>query len=190
MQQATIAGLAVLDRMPDPDPHGVFALIRQRVEQRNFAAWERLGTTPEVQSPSELYARARLAMIAGERQRVLQIRAGGTVASDVVAEVLAMLDVEESMLDSAVQTRVELHEGQRVDESRQSDQCVDLDAAPAVAPVADPVCAECLANGSMWVALRLCLACGQVGCCDSSPSQHHCPLGVDRPPGDAVDRAR
>ena len=26
--------------------------------------------------------------------------------------------------------------------------------------------------GSRWVHLRLCLTCGHVGCCDSSPSQH------------------
>ena len=33
-------------------------------------------------------------------------------------------------------------------------------------------CPECLAAGSHPVQLRLCLVCGQVGCCDSSPYQH------------------
>jgi uncharacterized UBP type Zn finger protein len=33
-------------------------------------------------------------------------------------------------------------------------------------------CAECLAAGSHPVQLRLCLVCGHVGCCDSSPRQH------------------
>jgi hypothetical protein len=33
-------------------------------------------------------------------------------------------------------------------------------------------CEECLAMGSPWVHLRLCLACGHVGCCDSSPNKH------------------
>ncbi len=33
-------------------------------------------------------------------------------------------------------------------------------------------CAECLASHSVWVHLRLCLACGHVGCCDSSPNRH------------------
>jgi CPA1 family monovalent cation:H+ antiporter len=33
-------------------------------------------------------------------------------------------------------------------------------------------CEECLAEGGRWVHLRLCLACGHVGCCDSSPSRH------------------
>jgi uncharacterized UBP type Zn finger protein len=35
-----------------------------------------------------------------------------------------------------------------------------------------PGCAECLASGSRWVHLRLCLSCGHVGCCDSSPNRH------------------
>jgi uncharacterized UBP type Zn finger protein len=33
-------------------------------------------------------------------------------------------------------------------------------------------CAECIAIGSRWVHLRMCLICGYVGCCDSSPNQH------------------
>lgn len=33
-------------------------------------------------------------------------------------------------------------------------------------------CAECLASGSRWVHLRICLSCGHVGCCDSSPGKH------------------
>ena len=33
-------------------------------------------------------------------------------------------------------------------------------------------CEECLAMGSRWVHLRLCLACGHVGCCDNSPNRH------------------
>lgn len=33
-------------------------------------------------------------------------------------------------------------------------------------------CEECLKMGSEWVHLRLCLTCGHVGCCDSSPGRH------------------
>jgi hypothetical protein len=33
-------------------------------------------------------------------------------------------------------------------------------------------CEECLRTGSQWVHLRLCLTCGHVGCCDSSPNRH------------------
>jgi uncharacterized UBP type Zn finger protein len=33
-------------------------------------------------------------------------------------------------------------------------------------------CQECLKSGGDWVHLRLCLACGHVGCCDNSPGRH------------------
>jgi uncharacterized UBP type Zn finger protein len=33
-------------------------------------------------------------------------------------------------------------------------------------------CEECLARGDGWVHLRICLECGKVGCCDSSPNRH------------------
>jgi uncharacterized UBP type Zn finger protein len=35
-----------------------------------------------------------------------------------------------------------------------------------------PGCKECLEMGSRWVHLRICLSCGHVGCCDSSPNRH------------------
>lgn len=33
-------------------------------------------------------------------------------------------------------------------------------------------CVDCLAIGGQWVHLRICLTCGHVGCCDSSPNRH------------------
>ena len=37
----------------------------------------------------------------------------------------------------------------------------------------EPVCEDCVRAGqSDWVSLRLCLTCGHVGCCDSSPGHH------------------
>ena len=33
-------------------------------------------------------------------------------------------------------------------------------------------CIECSATDGWWFHLRRCAACGHVGCCDSSPSQH------------------
>ena len=34
------------------------------------------------------------------------------------------------------------------------------------------VCEECVKMGDQWVHLRLCLICGNVGCCDSSKNRH------------------
>jgi uncharacterized UBP type Zn finger protein len=33
-------------------------------------------------------------------------------------------------------------------------------------------CEDCLRSGGRWVHLRICLTCGHVGCCDSSPNRH------------------
>ena len=33
-------------------------------------------------------------------------------------------------------------------------------------------CEECLKVGSGWVHLRMCMSCGKIGCCDSSPNRH------------------
>ena len=33
-------------------------------------------------------------------------------------------------------------------------------------------CPECEIEGTDWVALRMCLTCGHVGCCDSSEGLH------------------
>lgn len=33
-------------------------------------------------------------------------------------------------------------------------------------------CVDCLKIGGQWVHLRLCLTCGHVACCDSSPNRH------------------
>lgn len=171
LQQATKAGFAELDKMEYDDPHGISELVRQRIDQRNFAAWERLGTTADQETPTELYARMRRAMIDAERQRVLEIRSSGRVASEVVRDVLAMLDVEESMLEIATGEREELKAANRV-RARAGQACDELDRYPAIETEEDPVCARCVEDGAQWVALRQCLECGNVACCDSSPAQH------------------
>lgn len=52
-----------------------------------------------------------------------------------------------------------------------AETCAHLDTVRDVVPSADG-CEDCLAIGSRWVHLRLCMACGHVGCCDSSPHRH------------------
>ena len=39
-------------------------------------------------------------------------------------------------------------------------------------PESVPGCEDCLRTGDGWVHLRICLSCGHVGCCDSSPNRH------------------
>ena len=49
--------------------------------------------------------------------------------------------------------------------------CTHLGEANDVTPSGNG-CVECEAAGGRWVHLRLCMTCGHVGCCDSSPSKH------------------
>jgi uncharacterized UBP type Zn finger protein len=51
-------------------------------------------------------------------------------------------------------------------------RCTHLDQIRDVTPRTPQGCEECLKIGSSWVHLRLCLECGHVGCCDSSPHKH------------------
>ena len=39
-------------------------------------------------------------------------------------------------------------------------------------PAESAGCEDCLRDGGAWVHLRICLSCGHVGCCDSSPKRH------------------
>jgi uncharacterized UBP type Zn finger protein len=42
----------------------------------------------------------------------------------------------------------------------------------SVQPDSTEGCSECIALGDRWVHLRMCMTCGHVGCCDSSPNRH------------------
>ncbi len=46
------------------------------------------------------------------------------------------------------------------------------DLPDSVDPVPAEGCGVCLAEGTTWVHLRMCLTCGNVGCCDSSVGRH------------------
>jgi CPA2 family monovalent cation:H+ antiporter-2 len=49
--------------------------------------------------------------------------------------------------------------------------CPHAPAIRAVLP-GSAACLDCLRDGQQWVHLRVCLSCGNVGCCDSSPGRH------------------
>ena len=83
-----------------------------------------------------------------------------------------MLDVEESMLDHADTERTELRNATSTTRTVVREQCDDLREHPVVETETDGTCPECVQVGARWVALRQCLTCGHVGCCDSSPERH------------------
>jgi hypothetical protein len=64
-----------------------------------------------------------------------------------------------------------------------ADTCTHLDTVEDVTP-SSPGCEDCLRMGGEWVHLRLCMRCGHVGCCDSSPHRHataHASASTDHP---------
>lgn len=169
LQQAADAGMRRMAELEYDDHTGVCDQIRTRLDQRTFAAWERLSTTSGAESPSALYARIRTEMIAAERGRVLEIRSEGRVPSDVVREVLAMLDIEESMIDASTESREFVRTSPLGEDGG---DCPDLLQYPAVSTPEGAFCQRCVDEGTHSVALRQCLICGNVACCDSSPGQH------------------
>ena len=56
-------------------------------------------------------------------------------------------------------------------DARYREICSHLWSVSDVTPSGDG-CEDCLLSGSNWVHLRLCMVCGYVGCCESSPNEH------------------
>lgn len=52
-----------------------------------------------------------------------------------------------------------------------AEPCEHFEMTDPAAPASNG-CRECLELGDNWVHLRVCLVCGQVGCCDSSKNKH------------------
>jgi uncharacterized UBP type Zn finger protein len=59
-----------------------------------------------------------------------------------------------------------------MDTSGDTSGCTHLESIRDVRPSTTAGCEDCLRIGGRWVHLRLCLECGHVGCCDSSPNRH------------------
>ncbi len=176
VQRASVQGLARLDELAAEDDGlapTIVERLRERSTERADARWERLGGGAE--TPSEIYARLRQEMLEAERSEVLRIRDLGTVPHEVLQEVLTSLDVEESVLELATTMSTADREVALRPTATAAPGCEHLEAAArAEVPEARTPegCEECLRDGTRWVHLRLCLTCGHVGCCDSSPNRH------------------
>jgi CPA1 family monovalent cation:H+ antiporter len=181
LQQAHEAGVERLDELLTPQvPPEVTQRLLDRSQRRADAVWERLGPRGGPEPPSVVYERLRLEMLAAERGVLLQLRDAGETPDDVLRRVQAVLDVEESLLDRLADA--DPRNRQRGDEllvSSSERLCEHLVGAPGgVTGLPEGVdrpegCEGCLAEGRRdWVALRRCLTCGTVGCCDSSPRRH------------------
>ncbi|QGN56634.1 Na+/H+ antiporter [Nostocoides sp. HKS02] len=174
LQASVAAGIAALEDCDQSDPT-VIQTLRDRAENRTNIVWERLGQgRAGAETPSETYRRMRLIMLQAERSELLRIRGAGIVDQEVLAHVMAQLDIEESMLDRIDDRTEALRDEPMLPPERAGDECEHLAAHHNrfVAPTSPHGCEECLRDGTTWVHLRLCLDCGHVGCCDSSPQRH------------------
>ena len=194
-EKASAAGLERLEKhIGEDDPFGTVDALRRRAEQRNTAAWERLGGThADEETPSEAYSRLRLEMLAAEREKVLKVRSSGTIPHEVVEDVLAALDIEESMIDSRNQRVEDYDEERRITGGTGSvGACQHLEDAPRdVESEFAGVCQDCVEEGlTAWVHLRRCLDLRAHGLLRLVAAAARQPaLLRGRPPGDAVGRA-
>ena len=173
LSELSKAGIERLDRERTPDdPQDVVESLRSKSEQRVDSAWERLGRPhDEYEPPTATYLRLRLAMLESERAALIRARDEGRYDDEVLRAGTAALDVEESLLDRQELSNERLAE--RLAPERTAQGCEHLMVAPTlVKPGTPDGCEECLRDGTTWVHLRLCLSCGHVGCCDSSPQKH------------------
>ncbi len=171
---AAQAGLQRLSRVKSPDdPPEIIAELNEKSARRSNALWERLGRSQEeLETPQATYRRLRLEMLDAERTSVLEARDRGGYDDEVLRTALTAIDIEESILDRIDDAESRLDDDLR-SPPRPSGDCSHLKAAPRVATARTPgACEECLRDGTRWVHLRLCLACGHVGCCDSSVGRH------------------
>ena len=173
LQRASTSGVRALEQaLIGNEPEQVVTRLRQRPLERAESAWERLGSMEE--PPSLVYARLREVMLQAERAEVVRIRNEGLVAHEVLRNVMLVLDLEESMVERATSgASAEREEELVAPRFLTSLGCEHLQASADSPPPNTPEgCEECLSDGTSWVHLRLCMTCGHVGCCDSSPQRH------------------
>ena len=170
-QRAAAAGLRRLDEIrSDDDPEEIVERVRRRSNERAEALWERLGSADE--TPSEAYARLRIATIEAERQELIRLRDSGAVPDDVMRRVIRAIDVEETVLDLRSSWTSEARESELTPPASHTgcEHMAKLSQPPS--PRTPQGCEDCLREGLSWVHLRLCMTCGHVGCCDSSVGRH------------------
>jgi CPA1 family monovalent cation:H+ antiporter len=171
VDRVVAAGIVRLEAEGELLMEPVELALRAGAERRANGAWEKLETSA-VESTSGAYRRMREQMLTAEREAWLAARDEGRFSSDVLDGVLSSIDLEESMI-------VVLGGGQSPPSLEEEELTVPVnstcDHLAEVGTEPEPRtagCEQCLIDGTEWVALRMCLVCGRVGCCDSSVGRH------------------
>ncbi len=173
-EHAVSAGLAELDEHTD-EADELREQLRTEAARRTNRMWEQVGPrdADSNETPGDAYRRVRMAMMAAERAELVRLRDQGAAEHDLLADLLEQLDVEESVLELAQDDRRDEERGTALRPPVSLEgECSHLGQAPESANALTQTCPECLEDGTNPVHLRLCLACGYVGCCDSSVGRH------------------
>ncbi|WP_430780067.1 cation:proton antiporter [Actinoplanes sp. G11-F43] len=111
---------------------------------------------------------ATLALAAGLDERIGPFVALYVLILAVLSPILA---ANSRMLARFIPDRL-LHDRWRyVREETISTACTHMDRIQITETDTD-VCEQCVESGDTWVELRMCLTCGEVGCCSDSPNKH------------------
>ncbi|WP_088319608.1 Na+/H+ antiporter [Kineosporia sp. R_H_3] len=174
MQRAVEAGRDRLDEVAGSAPADIVVSLKAWGERLAHSVWERLGRSrPDEETPAQAFRRLRVEMLQAERSVVVTVHRSGKVAAEVLEGVMERLDQEEALLASF--TAGSAASDAEILAPHSGDACQHLRDEPIVAvPTSDTdECEDCVAIGERtWVALRMCLRCGHVACCDSSPNRH------------------
>lgn len=171
-QRSIDAGVRALKQAAGPDDAELVSRMKEVAKRRIDLQWERLGRSRDgVESRAMAQRRLRLAALTGERLKLLEIRDRGFADHEVLSTLLAELDAEEATLVTRESREREVREAPPLADGEAP--CVHLEQAPAdVDFAAHGDCADCLRLNQEPVELRMCLTCGHVACCDSSPGKH------------------
>ncbi|GAB3578371.1 Na+/H+ antiporter [Calidifontibacter terrae] len=177
LQMAVRAGNERLEQELTRDPEvatSVVLALKAQGERRANLGWERLGRSDVAASTTSVtYRKLRMAMLEAERAKVLALRDKGLMDSEVITDIMDDLDVEESMIARSNEDDREARDQILLTPEQRQFGCPDLAQAPlTIDPVHPEGCLECEREGLTPVHLRLCLTCGNVGCCDSSDGKH------------------
>jgi Na+/H+ antiporter len=174
LNDMTHVALARLDEIRRPeDPPEIIDRLRDRLRDRTDSAWEQLGRRSALaETPSDAYRRLRFQLLQVEREQALRARDSGTADDVVLRRVMERLDIEESMLDREEEAPLEVDRELRTPVIS-AGSCKHLTHDwRDIGPSSPDSCAACVEEGTTWVHLRMCLKCGNVACCDSSPRRH------------------
>lgn len=172
LQRASAAGVRAAEEAAEPGDEVIMDDLRSGYERRVNGVWERLGRpNADLEPPVVASKRLRRVALAAQRDEVLKIRDEGQADQSVIADVLASLDLEESML-AFITSKAERIDGAEPFRVRGTEACAHLREAPACATPDAGECTDCVREHTQPVHLRLCLDCGHVACCDSSTARH------------------